>query len=79
VFFGGAVLAGAFGGIFGFALSRMAGLGGLNGWQWIVSHRHYAIIGHMNTVLIVVHHGRYSHDDHRNSFILDDARLARSS
>jgi hypothetical protein len=39
VFFGGAVLAGAFGGIFGYALSRMAGVGGLNGWQWIVSHR----------------------------------------
>jgi hypothetical protein len=37
VFFGGAVLAGAFGGIFGFALSKMAGVGGLNGWQWIVS------------------------------------------
>jgi MFS family permease len=37
VFFGGAVLAGAFGGIFGYALSRMAGIGGLNGWQWIVS------------------------------------------
>ena len=37
VFFGGAVLAGAFGGIFGYALSRMAGVGGLNGWQWIVS------------------------------------------
>jgi len=35
VFFGGAVLAGAFGGIFGYALSRMAGVGGLNGWQWI--------------------------------------------
>ena len=38
VFFGGAVLAGAFGGIFGYALSRMAGVGGLNGWQWIVSN-----------------------------------------
>ena len=37
VFFGGAVLAGAFGGIFGYALSRMAGVGELNGWQWIVS------------------------------------------
>lgn len=35
VFFAGAVLAGAFGGIFGYALGQMAGIGGLNGWCWI--------------------------------------------
>ena len=37
VFFAGAVLAGAFGGIFGFALSQMNGVGGKQGWSWIVS------------------------------------------
>jgi MFS family permease len=35
IFFAGAVLAGAFGGIFGYAWSRMAGLGGREGWSWI--------------------------------------------
>ncbi|KAK4688579.1 MFS transporter, ACS family, pantothenate transporter, partial [Tremellales sp. Uapishka_1] len=35
LFFAGAVLAGAFGGIFGYALSRMAGVGGKEGWSWI--------------------------------------------
>ncbi|WRT65141.1 uncharacterized protein IL334_002083 [Kwoniella shivajii] len=34
-FFGGAVLAGAFGGIFGYALSKMNGVGGKQGWAWI--------------------------------------------
>jgi MFS family permease len=37
VFFAGAVLAGAFGGIFGYALGKMGGVGGKNGWCWIVS------------------------------------------
>ncbi|ODN96459.1 hypothetical protein L198_04173 [Cryptococcus wingfieldii CBS 7118] len=35
LFFAGAVLAGAFGGIFGYALSRMDGIGGKAGWSWI--------------------------------------------
>lgn len=54
IFFAGAVLAGAFGGIFGcelqdlheysnfdvlVALSKMGGVGGKAGWSWIVSFR----------------------------------------
>jgi MFS family permease len=35
IFFAGAVLAGAFGGIFGYAWSRMDGVGGKQGWSWI--------------------------------------------
>jgi MFS family permease len=35
IFFAGAVLAGAFGGIFGYAWSRMDGIGGKEGWAWI--------------------------------------------
>ncbi|OCF34043.1 hypothetical protein I316_04390 [Kwoniella heveanensis BCC8398] len=35
LFFAGAVLAGAFGGILGYALSRMDGVGGKAGWSWI--------------------------------------------
>lgn len=35
IFFAGAVLAGAFGGIFGYALSQMNGVGGKEGWAWI--------------------------------------------
>jgi len=35
IFFGGAALAGAFGGILAFAIEKMDGLGGRKGWQWI--------------------------------------------
>jgi len=35
IFFAGAVLAGAFGGIFGYALGKMDGIGGKAGWSWI--------------------------------------------
>ncbi|OXG27858.1 hypothetical protein C367_02538 [Cryptococcus neoformans Ze90-1] len=34
-FFGGAVMAGAFGGILGYGLSKMDGVGGKQGWSWI--------------------------------------------
>jgi hypothetical protein len=70
----------------------MAGVGGLNGWQWIVSHLPYQ---HIDMILMIVHHGRYisQHEppvapelitrnldhDNRNSLVLDDARLARPS
>ncbi|KZT40659.1 MFS general substrate transporter [Sistotremastrum suecicum HHB10207 ss-3] len=35
VFFGGAALAGAFGGILAFAIGKMDGIGGRQGWAWI--------------------------------------------
>ncbi|KAG9315902.1 major facilitator superfamily domain-containing protein [Chiua virens] len=35
VFFGGAALAGAFGGIFAYVIGLMNGVGGRKGWQWI--------------------------------------------
>ncbi|KAF8195576.1 major facilitator superfamily domain-containing protein [Pholiota molesta] len=35
VFFGGAALAGAFGGILAFAIGKMDGVGGRKGWEWI--------------------------------------------
>jgi len=35
VFFGGAALAGAFGGILAFAIGKMDGVGGRQGWSWI--------------------------------------------
>ncbi|GHJ88189.1 hypothetical protein NliqN6_4591 [Naganishia liquefaciens] len=35
LFFGGAVMAGAFGGILGYGLSKMNGVGGKAGWSWI--------------------------------------------
>ncbi|KAF9242592.1 major facilitator superfamily domain-containing protein [Melanogaster broomeanus] len=35
VFFGGAALAGAFGGVFAYAIGLMDGVGGRRGWQWI--------------------------------------------
>ncbi|KIJ17683.1 hypothetical protein PAXINDRAFT_111174 [Paxillus involutus ATCC 200175] len=35
VFFGGAALAGAFGGIFAYTIGLMDGVGGRRGWQWI--------------------------------------------
>ncbi|KIJ55530.1 hypothetical protein M422DRAFT_24098 [Sphaerobolus stellatus SS14] len=35
IFFSGATLAGAFGGLLAFGIRQMAGVGGKNGWQWI--------------------------------------------
>ncbi|KZV74541.1 MFS general substrate transporter [Peniophora sp. CONT] len=35
LFFGGAALAGAFGGVLAYAIGRMDGVSGLRGWQWI--------------------------------------------
>ncbi|KAI0700161.1 major facilitator superfamily domain-containing protein [Cytidiella melzeri] len=35
VFFGGAALAGAFGGVLAYAIGKMDGIGGKRGWQWI--------------------------------------------
>ncbi|KAF8895519.1 major facilitator superfamily domain-containing protein [Infundibulicybe gibba] len=35
IFFGGAALAGAFGGILAFAIGKMDGIGGRKGWEWI--------------------------------------------
>jgi len=35
IFFGGAALAGAFGGILAYAIGKMDGVGGRRGWQWI--------------------------------------------
>ncbi|KAF7298948.1 hypothetical protein MIND_00842900 [Mycena indigotica] len=35
IFFGGAALAGAFGGILAFAIGKMEGVGGRKGWEWI--------------------------------------------
>lgn len=34
IFFGGAALAGAFGGILAYAIGKMHGVGGRTGWQW---------------------------------------------
>lgn len=36
IFFGGAALAGAFGGILAFAIGKMDGIGGRKGWEWYV-------------------------------------------
>ncbi|KAG6843473.1 hypothetical protein H0H93_000873, partial [Arthromyces matolae] len=35
IFFGGAALAGAFGGILAYAIGKMEGVGGRRGWEWI--------------------------------------------
>ncbi|KAI0051402.1 MFS general substrate transporter [Auriscalpium vulgare] len=35
IFFGGAALSGAFGGILAYAIGKMDGVGGKRGWQWI--------------------------------------------
>jgi len=34
IFFGGAALAGAFGGILAYLIGKMDGVGGRKGWQW---------------------------------------------
>lgn len=35
IFFAGATLAGAFGGALAYGISKMDGIGGLEGWRWI--------------------------------------------
>ena len=35
-FFGGAALAGAFGGVLAYAIAKMRGVGGQPGWAWVV-------------------------------------------
>ncbi|GJJ11063.1 hypothetical protein Clacol_005294 [Clathrus columnatus] len=40
IFFMGATLAGAFGGILAFGIRHMAGVGGKDGWAWIPIHSH---------------------------------------
>ena len=37
IFYSTASLSGAFGGLFAFALEKMDGLGGLEGWRWCVN------------------------------------------
>lgn len=34
IFFGGAALAGAFGGVLAYIIGKMDGIGGRKGWQW---------------------------------------------
>jgi hypothetical protein len=34
-FFGGAALAGAFGGVLAYAIAKMKGVGGEPGWSWV--------------------------------------------
>ncbi len=89
IFFAGAVLAGAFGGIFGCkavmnlvsiqltlvdALSRMNGKGGKEGWSWIVS---LPLLKCASELTLAVHHGRNSHPSRRGRLHLDGSRLAR--
>jgi hypothetical protein len=37
IFFSAATIAGAFGGLLAWCIEHMEGIGGLYGWQWIVS------------------------------------------
>jgi MFS family permease len=90
IFFAGAVLAGAFGGIFGcesmsfhhfaifiltsVALSKMGGVGGKAGWSWIVSRVCATRI--CAPSLTLVHLGGSSDPLRRHRFVLDGPRLA---
>ncbi|KAF8631020.1 hypothetical protein AX15_002631 [Amanita polypyramis BW_CC] len=61
IFFGGAALAGAFGGIFAYAIGKMDGVGGKIGWQWI-----FILEGLITVVVSVLpilscRHGLFSH------------------
>ncbi|KAL1408170.1 hypothetical protein Q8F55_004975 [Vanrija albida] len=68
-FFGGAVLAGAFGGIFGYGLGHMDGVGGKDGWSWIF------IIEGLLTFIIAVSSFRMIHDwPDRARFLTDFER-----
>jgi len=48
IFFSAATIAGAFGGLLAYAIEHMESIGGLYGWQWIVSFssvRNYRLVG----------------------------------
>ncbi|KAK0244214.1 major facilitator superfamily domain-containing protein [Armillaria nabsnona] len=69
IFFGGAALAGAFGGIFAYAIGKMEGVGGRHGWQWI-----FIIEGILTVVVSLFAYFIVPTWPHTAKFLNDDER-----
>ncbi|KIJ64455.1 hypothetical protein HYDPIDRAFT_90046 [Hydnomerulius pinastri MD-312] len=69
IFFGGAALAGAFGGIFAYALGLMDGVGGRRGWQWI-----FIIEGILTSTISLVAYFIVPTWSHQAKFLTEEER-----
>ncbi|KAJ7772744.1 major facilitator superfamily domain-containing protein [Mycena maculata] len=71
IFFSAATVAGAFGGLLGFAIEKMEGVGGLHGWQWI-----FCLEG-IATVLVAFASYFYMYDYPETASFLTDTERAQ--
>ncbi|KAJ7212094.1 major facilitator superfamily domain-containing protein [Mycena pura] len=69
IFFGGAALAGAFGGILAFAIGKMDGVGGKKGWQWI-----FILEGVITVVISLLAYFIVPTWSHRATFLTEEER-----
>lgn len=70
VFFGGAALAGAFGGIFAYAIGLMNGVGGRKGWQWI-----FILEGILTVVISLIAYFLVPTWSHKAKFLTKEERV----
>jgi len=69
VFFGGAALAGAFGGIFAYTIGLMNGVGGRKGWQWI-----FILEGILTVIVSLVSYFIVPTWSHKAKFLTEEER-----
>ncbi|KIL63222.1 hypothetical protein M378DRAFT_79918 [Amanita muscaria Koide BX008] len=69
ILFGGAALAGAFGGLLAYVLGLMDGIGGKRGWQWI-----FIVEGLLTAVVSVAGYFIVPTWSHKASFLTEDER-----
>ncbi|KAI0795290.1 major facilitator superfamily domain-containing protein [Irpex lacteus] len=69
VFFGGAALAGAFGGVLAYAIGKMEGIGGKRGWQWI-----FILEGLITVVFSVIAYWLVPTWSHKARWLTEDER-----
>ncbi|KAI0685413.1 major facilitator superfamily domain-containing protein [Cytidiella melzeri] len=69
VFFGGAALAGAFGGVLAYAIGKMDGIGGKRGWQWI-----FILEGLLTVVVSVVAYWTVPTRSHKAKWLTEAER-----
>ncbi|KAK7048382.1 MFS general substrate transporter [Favolaschia claudopus] len=69
IFFGGAALAGAFGGILAFGIGKMDGVGGRKGWEWI-----FILEGVLTVAVSLLAYFIVPTWSHRATFLTDSER-----
>lgn len=78
IFFSAATIAGAFGGLLAWGIEHMEGIGGLYGWQWIVSTSSTPLKAWLFISTPLVLPGRYCDHNIRCSLVLLHARRESS-